>query len=51
MTESFFRVDKCFDFIMASAENSAYHKYLVQNGKDMSRALSEIVGNSVLFPD
>ena len=44
-----FRVDQYFDFII-SAENTTLHKYTVQNGRKMFRAILEIVGSSVLIP-
>ena len=46
----FSRVAQYFDFIVINAENTTLHKYTVQNGRSMFRAISEIVGNSVLIP-
>ena len=48
-SSTFCRVDRLFDFINANAENAASHKYVVQNGRSMFRAISESVGNSVLI--
>lgn len=38
----FSRVDHYFDFIITSAEKGALHKYVVQNGRRIFRAISEI---------
>lgn len=43
----FFRVYLHFDFIIFNAEDAALHKYVVQNGRSMVKAISEIGGNSV----
>lgn len=37
-----------FDFITGSAEDVILHKYVVQNGRRVFRAISDMVGNSVL---
>ena len=44
------RVDQYFDFIIVNTNNAALHKYVVQNGRSMFRAISKTVGNSVLHP-
>lgn len=36
-----------FNFIIFSAEDTALHKYVVQNGRCMVKAISETGGNSV----
>lgn len=46
----FFKVDRYFAFIMVSAENSALQKFVVHNSRRILKAISEIVGNSVLIP-
>ena len=42
--------DNVIHGILINAENAASHKYVVQNGRSMFRAISESVGNSVLIP-
>lgn len=43
----FFRVYLHFDFIVFNAEDAALYKYVVQNGRSMVKAISEIGGKSV----
>lgn len=45
----FSRVDWYFDFIVSNSENATLHKCLVQRGRSMFKATSEIVGNFPLI--
>lgn len=49
-SSSVFRVDRYFDFIVASAASSSCHSYVVQSGRIIFRATSEFVGNSLPIP-
>lgn len=42
-----FKVDQHFYLIIVSVENTASHQYIAQNGENMFRAISEIVGNYI----
>lgn len=46
----FFRVDWYFDFIASNSENATLYKCLVQKGRSMFKATSEIAGNPPLIP-
>ena len=45
----FLYINWYFDFIIINVENDASSKYVVQNGRSLFRAISEIVGNSILI--
>ena len=46
----FFRVDQYFDFIIVNAMDTTSHKCVVQSGRNIFAASSEIVGHYVLIP-
>jgi hypothetical protein len=49
--QHFFRVDQYFYFKLILAGKFALHKYIIQNGRSVFGAISEMVGNSVLIPN
>lgn len=44
-----FRVDRIFDFIIINVENAMSYECVIQNSRNMFRAIPEMVGNSVLI--
>lgn len=47
---SFLSIDQYFRLVIFNAENSTLLKHIMQNGRSVFRAISEIVGNSILIP-
>jgi hypothetical protein len=45
----FFRLDQYFDFTVITSENTTSHECIVQNGRQIFRAISEVVGKPVLI--
>ena len=47
---NFFKIDLNFNCIIANAEDTISHKYIVQYGGSVFMPISETVGNSLLIP-